>query len=111
MATMEEKTAEGKGRFQRFSMMDELVRERGGAGRGVQKRNNPDFCCDVKSGNAGQQNVWGSHSQKGFERLPKVYSIYKVLYIRQGAQIKVLVCSCDIINACSHDTESVSIRK
>lgn len=24
----------GKGRFQRFSMMDKLVRERGGAGRG-----------------------------------------------------------------------------
>ncbi len=35
----------------------------GGEGE-LQKKNDPDCCCDVEGGNAGQQNMWGSHNQK-----------------------------------------------
>lgn len=38
-----------------------------------------------------------------------LYSWLWRFIIRQGAQIKVLVCSCDIINACSHNTEGLCV--
>lgn len=43
------------------------MRKRGGWGcGGVQKKNDPDCCCDIAGGNAGQGNMWGSHNEAGF---------------------------------------------
>lgn len=64
-------------------MMDGLVRKSGGLGGGLQKKNDPDCCCDVvvcvQWGNVqGKRNMWGSHNQKraGVEIPPDFFLKY-----------------------------------
>ncbi len=46
-------------------MMDGLVRKRGGGREGaLQKKNDPDCCCDVERGNAGSRTCGGLTTKK-----------------------------------------------
>lgn len=63
----------GERRCQTLCMMDGLVRKRGGGRGGLQKKNDPDCCCDAVGGNAGQKNMWGPPNQK---------SIYSTTLVR-----------------------------